>query len=69
VKEARLNGAQCRLSATKKSLAPYSVSILGYSFRTAARPATKVDEDEAEDKKEKKDNKLLKRKLPLQKGG
>jgi len=28
-----------------------------------------VDEDEAEDKKEKKDNKLLKRKLPLQKGG
>ena len=47
----------------------YSVAILGSSSRTAAWPAIKVDEDEAERRREKKDEKLLKRKLLVPKDG
>ena len=69
VEEARLNGARARLSAARESLATYSVAILESSSRTAAWHAIKVHEDEAKEKREKKDKKLLRRKLPTPKDG
>jgi hypothetical protein len=53
----------------RKRSATYSLAILGSSPRTAAWLAIKVNEDEAEEKREKKNTKLLKRKFLSPKDG
>jgi len=63
VEEARLNGARARLTTSRDSLTTFCVAIFGSSPRTVAWLAVKVDEDEAEEKRERKDGKLLERKL------
>ena len=70
VEEARLNGARVRLNAAVDRLTAYSLAKLGSGPRAAAaHPAVAKDEDEAAEKLEKKEKKLLKRKLPAPKDG
>ena len=70
VEEARLNGARVRLNAAVDRLTVYSLAKLGSAPRAAGtHPAVTKDEDEAAEKLEKKEKKLLKRKLPAPKDG
>jgi hypothetical protein len=70
VKEALLNGARARLFNARDSLAIFSVAFLGSSPRAIVGHAIpKMNEDEVEEIREKKNNKLLKRKLPSPKDG
>ncbi len=70
VEEARLNGARVRLNAAVDRLTAYSLAILGSVLRAATTHlAVTKDEDEVAEKLEKKEKKLLKRKLPAPKDG
>ena len=70
VEEARLNGARARMAVARDSLATFSVSVFGALPRTATVPSIpKMGENEAEERREKKPTKLLKRKLLAPKDG
>jgi hypothetical protein len=70
VEETRLAAARGRLAAARDSLTAYSLAKLGAGPQAATVLAVpKVDEDDAAEKQEKKDKKLLKRKLPAPKDG
>ena len=65
--EARLNAARVRLQAARAELAAYGVAIHGASTPVVTSAASvKIDDDDAAEKKELR---LLKRKLPAPKDG
>ena len=70
VEETRLAATRARLAAARDSLAAYSLAKLGAKPRSATVQAVpKADEDHVAEKQEKKDKKLLKRKLSAPKDG
>jgi hypothetical protein len=71
VEEARLNGARARLATARDRLAACTIATRGVvATRATVVPAVlSPDEDEVAEKQEKKDKKILKRKLPAPKDG
>ena len=63
VEEARLKLARARLSAARGSMTTYSIAIIGASPRTIVGPVIKLDKDEAGERRERKDKKLLNTRL------
>ena len=67
VEEARLNGARARLAAAREALSQYGIARYGASAPQAAGIASvKVEDEDADEKKEQR---MLKRKLPAPKDG
>ena len=71
VEEARLNGSRARLATARDRLAACTIATRGVvATRATVVPAVlSPDEDEVAEKQEKKDKKILKRKLPAPKDG